>query len=385
MDGTWLFKLDNAPERPRSSSPGIAGWKQVTVPNAWNVGDDTPQSFLGGVGWYRKDFTLPTRRQARVVGGALRVGQLPLEGLAQRQADRQEPRRLPAVRVPPAGRAAQARRRQPAGHPGRLRAASTTDFPPSGLSTVRRADRRLVELRRPAARGLPAQDRRRRLQHGRRPARPAVRHLRRRRSPTASTLRNYGPSARRVARQRALRRARARHRHARRSAPSASRRSPSRSRSTSRACGRRPARTSTTRRLAVRSGGSLLSALHAAGPASARSRSSAATCSSTARRMNFRGVGAARGLARRGLRDRQRDRATSSSRGSRSSARPSSARTTRWRPTRRSAPTSSGSCSWSEIPVYSVKTQYLKQKLVRAARGARARARTSRPTATTRR
>ena len=46
-----------------------------------------------------------------------------------------------------------------------------TDFPPSGLSDDRRADRRLVELRRPVARGLPAQDRPRRLQHRRGAAR----------------------------------------------------------------------------------------------------------------------------------------------------------------------------------------------------------------------
>src|SRR5512133_3837353 len=57
MNGTWLFKLDN-------HQSGIAGWKQITVPNAWNVGDDTPQSFLGGVGWYRKDFRFPSASKA---------------------------------------------------------------------------------------------------------------------------------------------------------------------------------------------------------------------------------------------------------------------------------------------------------------------------------
>jgi beta-glucuronidase len=59
MDGTWLFKLDNHQSGPQRES-GTAGWKPVTVPNAWNVGDDSAQSFLGGVGWYRKDFKLPT-------------------------------------------------------------------------------------------------------------------------------------------------------------------------------------------------------------------------------------------------------------------------------------------------------------------------------------
>ena len=140
MDGTWLFRLDNHQSGPQQLESGIAGWKQVTVPNAWNVGDDSAQSFLGGVGWYRKDFRLPDGRQAPVVGGALRVGQLPLEGLAQRQADRQEPRRLPALRDPPAGGPAQARWRQPPGHPGRL--APQADRLPAVRPVDRRASRR---------------------------------------------------------------------------------------------------------------------------------------------------------------------------------------------------------------------------------------------------
>jgi hypothetical protein len=60
MGGTWLFKLDNHQSGPQRQT-GIAGWKPVKVPNAWNVGDDSSNSFLGGVGWYRKDFRLPSR------------------------------------------------------------------------------------------------------------------------------------------------------------------------------------------------------------------------------------------------------------------------------------------------------------------------------------
>jgi glycosyl hydrolase family 2 len=59
MDGTWLFKLDNHQSGPQLES-GTVGWKQVSVPNAWNAGDDSSESFLGGVGWYRKDFRLPS-------------------------------------------------------------------------------------------------------------------------------------------------------------------------------------------------------------------------------------------------------------------------------------------------------------------------------------
>jgi Glycosyl hydrolases family 2, TIM barrel domain/Glycosyl hydrolases family 2, sugar binding domain/Glycosyl hydrolases family 2 len=59
MGGTWLFKLDNHQSGPQLDA-GTAGWKAVKVPNAWNAGDDTAQSFLGGVGWYRKDFRFPS-------------------------------------------------------------------------------------------------------------------------------------------------------------------------------------------------------------------------------------------------------------------------------------------------------------------------------------
>jgi beta-glucuronidase len=62
MNGTWLFKLDNHQSGPQRQT-ATAGWKRVTVPNAWNVGDDSPRSFLGGVGWYRKDFRFPSRAQ----------------------------------------------------------------------------------------------------------------------------------------------------------------------------------------------------------------------------------------------------------------------------------------------------------------------------------
>jgi hypothetical protein len=60
MDGQWLFKLDNRSSGPQLET-GTAGWKPVTVPNAWNAGDNSPESFAGGVGWYRKEFRLPSK------------------------------------------------------------------------------------------------------------------------------------------------------------------------------------------------------------------------------------------------------------------------------------------------------------------------------------
>ncbi|MGI8558511.1 MAG: glycoside hydrolase family 2 protein [Solirubrobacteraceae bacterium] len=62
LGGTWLFRFDRGVglsdhfERTRS----IAGWQQVSVPNAWNATDESKASFTGTAAWYRKDFTLPT-------------------------------------------------------------------------------------------------------------------------------------------------------------------------------------------------------------------------------------------------------------------------------------------------------------------------------------
>jgi beta-glucuronidase len=58
LDGAWLYRPGHA---NYSNSRSIAGWTQVTVPNAWNVADTSAAGFLGGVGWYRKDFRLPSK------------------------------------------------------------------------------------------------------------------------------------------------------------------------------------------------------------------------------------------------------------------------------------------------------------------------------------
>ena len=36
----------------------------MKVPSVWNLGDDSPASMIGGVGWYRKDFTVPKASKA---------------------------------------------------------------------------------------------------------------------------------------------------------------------------------------------------------------------------------------------------------------------------------------------------------------------------------
>jgi beta-glucuronidase len=67
MDGTWLFRLDPSNKGLSSGwnrSGSTAGWSKVKVPNVWNLGDDSPASMIGGVGWYRKDFSVPEASKA---------------------------------------------------------------------------------------------------------------------------------------------------------------------------------------------------------------------------------------------------------------------------------------------------------------------------------
>lgn len=62
LDGTWLRRLDPADTGAGAgwaASTDTAGWEKVTVPNAWNATDESMASYLGGVAWYRRDFTLP--------------------------------------------------------------------------------------------------------------------------------------------------------------------------------------------------------------------------------------------------------------------------------------------------------------------------------------
>ena len=64
LGGEWLFRLDNGQgSRQRFQRQASRdGWTPTTVPSAWNVGDNSVASMTGTVGWYRKDFRLPDRR-----------------------------------------------------------------------------------------------------------------------------------------------------------------------------------------------------------------------------------------------------------------------------------------------------------------------------------
>lgn len=67
LDGAWLMRMDSTDtglaQRLYAQST-TAGWTTTTVPRAWNTGDDSTESFLGSIAWYRKDFRLPQRDAA---------------------------------------------------------------------------------------------------------------------------------------------------------------------------------------------------------------------------------------------------------------------------------------------------------------------------------
>ena len=157
MDGPWLFRFDNGNGLGSgfTTNPSTAGWNVVSVPNAWNVGENSVASFNGAVGWYRKDFVLPSAAAglswivrfesvnyaAEIWLNGHAIGQhtgtfLPFElVLPARYLSRGGPNRL-VVRVD-------------SHHVRRLAAAELRSGDES-------AERRLVELRRDPARGLPA-------------------------------------------------------------------------------------------------------------------------------------------------------------------------------------------------------------------------------------
>ncbi len=64
MGGQWLFRLDPGNQglgQRFMRQTSTEGWSPVAVPNAWNAKDESVESMRGTVGWYRKDFRLPTR------------------------------------------------------------------------------------------------------------------------------------------------------------------------------------------------------------------------------------------------------------------------------------------------------------------------------------
>ena len=214
-----------------------AGWTTATVPNAWNATDTSNESMAASIGWYRKDFHAAGRQHALRLGAALRVGQLPRAYSTQRPAasastpaptsrSRSASRRLP-----------EAPRHQPARRPRRLRAGARPTSRRAGLTPRATADRRLVELRRHPARGLPPQGRPHRLQHVVRCGPSCRASSCARRSLLRTTVRNASSSTQRVRVDRHVRRRATSAWAPRTSAPTTSRRSPSASPSSPAAVG----------------------------------------------------------------------------------------------------------------------------------------------------
>ncbi len=67
MGGQWLFRLDRDDRGVKQGfqrDTGTGGWTPTTVPGTYNLNDNTTAGFLGTVGWYRKDFRLPSAAKA---------------------------------------------------------------------------------------------------------------------------------------------------------------------------------------------------------------------------------------------------------------------------------------------------------------------------------
>ncbi len=62
LGGTWLYRPDDGVGMSEhfEDSRSVNGWTSVSVPNAWNAGQQTAASYAPAVGWYRKDFLLPS-------------------------------------------------------------------------------------------------------------------------------------------------------------------------------------------------------------------------------------------------------------------------------------------------------------------------------------
>jgi beta-glucuronidase len=71
LGGVWLYRPDLANvgigEGWWRNVANTDSWSPVTVPNSYNANDLSDASMAGYVGWYRRDFTLPTGAFARYV------------------------------------------------------------------------------------------------------------------------------------------------------------------------------------------------------------------------------------------------------------------------------------------------------------------------------
>lgn len=62
----WLYRPDDGVGLDQRFEDSVAttGWSAVSVPNAWNADEPTAAGYAASVGWYRRDFTLPSSSPA---------------------------------------------------------------------------------------------------------------------------------------------------------------------------------------------------------------------------------------------------------------------------------------------------------------------------------
>ena len=63
MDGEWLLRVDPGNQGLSQNwhkQTGKAGWSGTEVPHSWNGKETSNEAMRGGVAWYRKDFRLPS-------------------------------------------------------------------------------------------------------------------------------------------------------------------------------------------------------------------------------------------------------------------------------------------------------------------------------------
>ena len=76
LGGTWLYRADRngvgLGEGWWHDSSETDGWSPVAVPNSYNAGDLSHASMRGYVGWYRRDFTVPSGAFAGYVSASAR-------------------------------------------------------------------------------------------------------------------------------------------------------------------------------------------------------------------------------------------------------------------------------------------------------------------------
>jgi beta-glucuronidase len=88
LGGTWLYRADPSDAGVEQGwwqdQVSTDGWSPVAVPNSYNAGDLSRQSYAGYVGWYRRDFTLPAHAFSRSVPRAARRWILRFESVVYR-------------------------------------------------------------------------------------------------------------------------------------------------------------------------------------------------------------------------------------------------------------------------------------------------------------